>query len=741
MNTNYACLPYAADFGFCDTSLSVEDRLADLVPRVNLSDAGHQLTAREGPAIPELGLPSYYWGTNAIHGLQNLQCLVFPDGSQQCPTGFAAPNCLSAAFNDSLVEDMGASLGRELRAYFNNASWNSLDTWSPTININRDPRWGRNVESPGEDPLRNGRFGAAYSRGLQDSPLDESYKQAIVTIKHWMAYSVENFNGTTRHNFDAVVSAYDLAETYFPAWEIVVKEGGALGVMCSYNELNGIPTCGNPELTATLREDWGFEGYITSDSDAVADIYKTHKYEPNGTLAVRDALAAGCDIDSGNTYIDFVEKSVEEGSATRASVDAALSNAYRMRMITGTFDPNVSSPLFTIGTDVVGCEAHQVTSLLGARQGMTLLKNDGQFGLPFEKGLNVALIGRIASDSKSLLGNYNGPLCKDGTFDCVPSLDTQVRAVGGGNVTVFTDVSDVDGGVAAAEAADVVILVADNAADGGGESNDRTYTHLEDSQKALMDAVLAKTGVGGSAPKPTALVLVNGGIISIDDLNQTAPAILEAWEPGFHGAQAVAETLFGDNNPGGKMPVTLYDSSYIDDVDFLNMSMQAGPGRSYKYYGGEKTIYPFGFGLSFTEFTLDWSSAGVDDSAVLLSASDRQTYEVTVTNVGAVAGDEVVLAFTAAATVERLGQNVPVPLKELFDYKRVSLAPGDSTKIKFELDAAKHLAMHDADGHEHLHNGEYRVIFSRGHGHELTSTVTVAAEGAPMRLSTFRKWW
>ena len=228
---------------FCDHTLPMDARLDDLVQRIELDEIALELTARQSEPIKRIGVPSYYWGTNAIHGMQNVGCLPASMGGK-CPTSFAAPITLAAAFNMSLVKDMGNVIGRELRAYYNAKVHNSLDTWSPTININRDPRWGRNVESPGEDPLVAGSYGSAYTQGLQQYSGTEKVVQSVVTLKHYFAYSIESYGtnttskdpaqqGVQRYNVDVKISAHDLAATYFPAWEQVIKEGKALGVMCS----------------------------------------------------------------------------------------------------------------------------------------------------------------------------------------------------------------------------------------------------------------------------------------------------------------------------------------------------------------------------------------------------------------------------------------------------------------------------------------------------------------------------
>jgi beta-glucosidase-like glycosyl hydrolase len=634
----------------------------------------------------------------------------------------------------SLVKDMGMVIGQELRAYYNAEVHDSLDTWSPTINLNRDPRWGRNVESPGEDPLLCGSYGTAYTQGLQDVGGDPKYRQATVTLKHWVAYSVESYHGTTRHNFNAKVSPYDLSSSFFPAWEKVVKEGGAKGVMCSYNMLNGKPTCGNANLTKYLREDWGFTGYITSDTDSCADILNSHKFEKTGELATRDCLVGGTDIDSGSTYKNYLAKAVQEGSVNRTLVDAALHNSFKMRFEMGMFDPTVPNAYNKITTDVIGCGAHQEMSLLAAKKGIVLLKN-AKSVLPLTVGKKIALIGQNADDTMSLTGNYDGRLCPKGGASCWPSIYKQASAMNtGGTVSLVTDIKDSSKAVAAAKAADYVVMIIDNAKDGGGEGHDRDTISLSSDQ---MSTAVALVGVG----KPLVLVMVNGGIISLDGLKNSASAILNAFMPGVHGGEAIAATLFGANNPGGKLPVTMYHSNYTNEVDFLNMSMTAGPGRSYRYYTGTP-LYPFGFGLSYTDFSLSWTPQPPPKQPTMHVTAGKTlpalTYSVIVKNTGKVAGDEVVLAYfkPSAMLPPTLALGTPVEKKRLFAFERIHLKAGASQTLKFTVNATD-MALVNLDGHTHLHAGEYEVLFSRGHGHELVSTIAIKTE-SPLRLKTFR---
>ena len=271
---------------FCNTNLPMADRINDLITRFTPDEIGPLLTARQSIAIPRLGIPAYYWGTNAIHGVQNTECV-----GNLCPTAFPSPVSLSSAFNMSIVRDMGKVIGTELRAYYHSQNHDSLDTWSPTINVNRDPRWGRNVESPSEDPHVCGEYGVAYTEGLQNGE-DSSVIPATVTLKHWAAYSLENFNGSTRYDFNAIVSEYDLTNTYFVAWEQLIKEAKAKGVMCSYNALNGKATCGNRNLTNILTG-WGFDGYITSDTDSCACIVNNHHFCKTAAEATAICLKSG----------------------------------------------------------------------------------------------------------------------------------------------------------------------------------------------------------------------------------------------------------------------------------------------------------------------------------------------------------------------------------------------------------------------------------------------------------------
>lgn len=327
-------------------------------------------------------------------------------------------------------------------------------------------------------------------------------------------------------------------------------------------------------------------------------------------------------------------------------------------------------------------------------------------------------------------GNYDGPLCPTGD-SCFPSLAEAINASNtGGTVKAWEWISNVTTAVALARAADAVVLVIDNAADGGGEGHDRHTIGPSADQVTLADAVLA-------ANPNTIVVLINGGLISIDKLKDTAPGVIEAFMPGVHGGQAIAETIFGDNNPGGKLPVTMYHSDYVNVTDFLSMDMS---NRSYRYYTGTP-LYEFGFGLSYTTFDIKWDQPP-PQTIVRGFDSPAASYQVNVTNTGAVPGDEVVLAFVLPHTSSlrtSLGADTPIEKKRLFGFQRVTLSPGESTTLTFDLEPAA-LAMVDTDGVTALHAGHFDIVFSRGHGEILSADASVETQ-SPAVLKALRKWW
>jgi len=758
ISTRACHLPGHTDYPFCNTSLTLDMRVKDLVSRLSISEKPPLLTARESPmgAIPRLGVPEYDWGTNCIHGVQS-RC------GTKCPTSFPNPNAQGAAWNRSLWRDMARVTGIELRAlwladYGENHNDNlphlGLDCWSPNININRDPRWGRNLETPGEDPFLNGQYGAWHTMGLQEGE-DARYLQAIVTLKHWDAYSLEDGGGgpgaPNRHNFNAIVSNADMAGTYFPAFKTAVKQGSAKGVMCSYNAVNGIPSCANKFLLQdVLRTAWNFSGYVSSDSGAVEDIYAHHHYlNTTAEEGVAAAIKAGCDIDSsldkghastGSPYTWSISKAIDQGLIAESDVDVLLEHSLRMRFELGLFDPIEDQPYWHYSVEGnVSTVEHEDLNRLATRQGLVLLKNNlaktaGGLvrALPLTPGQGkIAVLGPHANAKRAMVGNYLGQLCPDkyGSYSCVETPAAAMARVNGGNDSVIvsegcavatTSTSGFAAALAAASSTEtkaVVMFMGLDTQHVEKEGHDRVDLGLPGVQLQLIQQVVAAM----KGKKPVIVVMINGGAVALDWLKtpSNTDAILEAFYPGKLGSEAIADALFGVFSPGGKMPYTVMPASYVKEVDFLNMSMTAGTGRTYRFYTGEP-LWQFGYGLSYSTFALreTLASNGLKDTknvVELPTAYDEKVapiFEIEVQNTGGITADEVLQAYFQPVDVQ-YQHAAPLPQRQLFDFQRVSLAPGERAKIKIKVPSAS-LALANAEGDLVSAPGTYKILFTNG---------------------------
>ena len=570
----------------------------------------------------------------------------------------------------------------------------------------------------GEDPFLNGQFGKEYTVGLQTSKMDPRFLQAVVTLKHFDANSLEgdwpgpgskkSYPGSgcpgrvcTRHTVDPNISAYDLASTYLPAFRTSVEDGHALGVMCSYNSINGVPSCANPFLLQEqLRDKWGFEGYVTSDSGAVNDISHSHFYTPDLESACVAAVSSGCDMESAGwkrgqpwatdgPYEKYLPGAVAKGTLKQQTLDLAVTHTLNLRFRLGLFDPIEDQPMWHVSPDVVRSPEHLRSAQESTDQGLVLLQNPVRVGhtesvLPFDPSKSTAVIGPLSNSRSFIVGNYLGQICpglsKEGreNFDCVQNL-----AEGIGNETSAAptivqalksvksmDESDFGQAVAAAQQADQVVMFLGNDGSVEGEGHDRYHVTLPGAQQALFDKVYA-------ANKNVVVVLFNGGAISIDEIKNSHAAVVEAWYPGFFGAKSIARTLFGRSNRWGKLPITIYSQKVADAFDMLDFDMTKAPGRTYRYFTGEP-LFKFGFGLSYTKFKLEGLNA-TQLPARMAPGDAPSNVTINVTNVGSVAGDEVVMAYFRPSE-QTVPEHEPAATlqRQLWDFRRVTLAPGES---------------------------------------------------------------
>ena len=595
----------------------------------------------------------------------------------------------AATWDPPLLHAIGDVVATEARAKFNakgvdgdHRLFNGLTIWSPNINIFRDPRWGRGQETYGEDPLLTARMGVAFIQGMQGD--DPQYLKAVACAKHFAVHSGPE---PLRHRFDVHPPERDLYETYLPQFEAAVREGHVGQVMSAYNAINGVPAPADKWLlTDLLRDQWGFEGYVVSDCDAVGDIVGGHHYADTREQAAADAVKAGTDLNCGGTYSALVT-AVHSGLISEDEINTALRRVLTERFRLGLFDPPTYAYAKITAADN-DTPQHGELALRAARESMVLLKNNGLLPLDPAKLKRVAVIGANADDTRMLQGNYNGTPSHpvsilQGLKDALgPSVEvTYARGcpLAVNATDTFGPASpDYQQALDAAKGADVVIYVGGISARLEGEEmrvtmvgftgGDRTRIELPQVQEDLLKALSA---VG----KPVVFVNCSGSAMAIPWETDHLAAILQAWYPGENGGTAVADVLLGRYNPAGRLPVTFY-SSTTDLPDFQDYSMA---NRTYRYYGG-KALFPFGYGLSYTKFAYGKPRF----SARRLRPAGKLQITVPVHNTGARDGDEVVQVY-----VRHVRSAVPQPLHSLCAFQRVSVPKGQTRAATLTVSPAQ----------------------------------------------------
>lgn len=689
---------------FRDTSLTLEERVKDLIARLTLEEKV-QMMKHNSPAIPRLGIPAYNWWNEALHGVARTpeKVTVFPQAIG-----------MAATFDTEALQKMGDITASEGRALFNEAlkagkgiaQYRGLTYWTPNINIFRDPRWGRGQETYGEDPFLTARMGSAIVRGLEgDHPY---YLKAVACAKHYAVHSGPEHN---RHSFDARPSLFDLWDTYLPAFRELVTKAKVHGVMCAYNRLEGQPCCGNdPLLVDILRNQWRFDGYVTSDCWAVSDFTGFHKTHANNTIAASDAMLAGTDLECGNLY-HLLAEGVQKGLHSERDINVSLTRLFTILFKLGMFDPQEQVPYASIGREVIECDAHKQHAYRMAQESMVLLKNEKQL-LPLKasKVKRIALIGPNADNGHTQLANYFGTPSEIIT----PYLSLKKRFgdkikidyyAGTEIVKKLDNVPSFAQVAAEAKKADVIVFVSGISADYEGEagdagaggyagfaSGDRTTMSLPPVQIDLMKA-LKKTG------RPLVVVNMSGSVINFDWESQNADAIIQAWYGGQAAGDAIVDVLFGQYNPAGRMPLTTYKSD--DDLPpFESYSME---NRTYRYFKGE-VRYPFGYGLSYTTFAYDQM-----ECAAKVQTGERIQVSVTVSNTGKRDGDEVVQLYVAHPQ----NGNIRIPLCALKGFQRIHLKAGESRQVTFTL-SPEDLALTDVKGNLIENAGEVELFIGGG---------------------------
>ena len=709
----------ATDYPFRNPKLPVKERVDDLIARLTLEEKV-KLMKHNAPAIERLGIPAYNWWNEALHGVARTKEKV---------TVFPQAIGMAATFDTEALRRMGDVTSTEGRALFNEylkkggvPQYYGLTYWTPNINIFRDPRWGRGQETYGEDPYLTGQMGMAMVHGLEGN--DPHYLKAVACAKHFAVHSGPE---GVRHSFDARPALYDLWDTYLPAFRDLVCKAGVHGVMCAYNRVDGQPCCGNdPLLVDILRNQWQFQGYVTSDCWAVSDFASYHKTHPNNIVAASDAMLAGTDLECGDLY-QLLAQGVEKGLHSERDINTSLARLFTIQMKLGMYDPQEMVPYSRIGREVIECEAHRRHALLMARESMVLLKNErNMLPLNAKKIKRIALIGPNADNQSTQLANYFGVPSRNITpLQCLKyRYGDHIRIdyyAGTGIAGPLKEGPSVQEIVATAKKADVIIFVGGISADYEGEagdagaagfsgfaSGDRTNISLPQVQLDLLKALKATR-------RPLVLVNMSGSVMDFAWESSNVEAILQAWYGGQSAGEAIVDVLFGDYNPGGRMPLTTYCS--VDDLPpFDSYSME---NRTYRYFKG-KVRYPFGYGLSYTTFAYSGLACQPE-----VTTGQKVEVSVKVKNTGKREGDEVVQLYVAHP---QDGQTIR-PIRSLKGFRRVHLQAGEEREVRFTL-TPEDLALCDRKGNLVQQAGNVSIFVGGGQpGHAEGSSCQLAMKG------------
>ncbi len=682
---------------YLNESLSDLERAQDLVSRMTLEEAASQMLYT-APAIERLGVPAFNWWNEALHGVARAGlATVFPQAI-----------ALAATFDADTLYEVSDVISTEARAKYNEFSrkgdfgiYKGLTFWSPNINIFRDPRWGRGQETFGEDPWLTGELGDAFVRGLQGNG---RRIKAAACAKH---YAVHSGPESIRHEFDAVVDQKDLWETYLPAFQRLVTESKVEGVMGAYNRTNGEPCCGSKTLLQDiLREEYGFKGHVVSDCWAIRDFHTGHMVTANEEESAAMAMNNGCDLNCGSIYLQLVQ-AVRDGLVEESRIDEALCNLYKTRMKLGMLQKDVKTPFDDIPYTVVDSEPMRALNLSVAEQSVVLLKNDGLLPLSKDKIRTIGVVGPNADSRKALVGNYEGTASRyitvlEGLED---AMGDDVRILYSEGCDLIQDrisglsqgddrISEVKGVCAES---DVVVVCLGLNAEIEGEEGDAGNQYAGGDKKDLLlpglQPEILQTAV--ESGKPVILVMLCGSAMDLSYADEHASAILQAWYPGSRGGQAIANILFGEVSPSAKLPVTFYRESNTLP-EFTDYAMK---NRTYRYMK-EEPLYPFGFGLSYTSFS-------VEDLAISTQKVTEEGLDltVTVTNEGDYDGAETVQVYVRAAGADR---DEAAPGAQLKALKKVHLRSGASAQVNLHLDQDA-FALFDEQGSLTLQKGVAEV--------------------------------
>jgi beta-glucosidase len=608
---------------------------------------------------------------------------------------------MAATWDKELIHQIATAISDEGRAKYHaalrrngyTAQYQGLTFWSPNVNIFRDPRWGRGQETWGEDPFFTGEMAAEFVKGMQGD--DPKYLKTAACAKH---YAVHSGPEKDRHTFNAVVTKRELYDTYLPAFKKLVVDAKVESVMGAYNRTLDEVCCASKLLIEDiLRGEWNFQGHFVSDCMALSDFHLHHKVTKDAAETVALALHRGCDLGCDHVFSETPE-ALSRGLVTEADVDRAVERTFTTRFKLGMFDPQEEVPYSSISTDVVACEAHRKLAYRAATEAVVLLKNKDNI-LPIKPSTKkIFLTGPTAASMEVLLGNYYGfnekmTTILEGLTGRIPE-GMGMEYTSGAALKHPREIKDT-WAVDMAHSADFALVCVGLSSFLEGEEGESILSEQNGDRKSIslpksqVDYIkeLSISGVR------IVLVVTGGSPIALGEVEEMVDAILFVWYPGMEGGRAIADVLFGDVSPGGKLPLT-FPKSLDQLLAFDDYSMK---GRTYRYMT-EEPLYPFGFGLSYSRF--EYSNLKIEKT---VRAGDSLKFSFTLKNSGNVTAAEV-----AQFYLSDLQASTIVPLHHLVGFERVVLKAGESRVVEFTL-TPEAMSFYNDDGKLTLEPGEFRL--------------------------------
>ncbi len=687
-----------------------EQQAREIIAKMTLEEKISQMM-NETPGIPRLGIEPYDWWNEGLHGV----------GRDGRATVFPQPIGLGATFDAALVKRIGSAIATEGRAKYivarrnnNYARYTGLTFWSPNINIFRDPRWGRGMETYGEDPFLTGTMGTAYVQGMQGD--DPVYLKVAACGKHFAVHSGPE---ATRHTVNVEPSKRDLWETYLPAFRMLVQQGKVETIMGAYNRVYGESASGSKFLlTDVLRKQWGFKGHIVSDCDAVTDIYKGHKIAKSEAEACAIAIKAGLNVECGSTF-KAMKEALDEHLITETDIDNALVPLMVTRLKLGILQPDAACPYNNFTEADICSDEHTALAKQAAVESMVLLKNDGV--LPIKKDIHTLFVtGAGAADAFWLMGNYFGISNRYCTY-----LQGIVSKVSNGTAVNYRPGvlestptrNAINWAVDEAVGAEVTIIVMGNNGNLEGEEGeaidsergDRESISVPESQMKFLRDIRARK------PKGVVVVLTGGSPVDVREIAQLCDAMVMAWYPGQEGGYALGDLLFGDANFSGRLPVTFpADGNALPPFEDYSMR-----GRTYKYMV-DNIYYPFGYGLHYgkviySSLRVKASKKGAEVKVLLTNPSQWDITE------------------TAQLYVSAPGAGVSAPLEQLVAFERVNLPAGQSVDVTFNV-APEQMMTVGEDGVSRLTRGMYKFTVGGAAPSTRTQQLEVPMESIELRI-------